>query len=107
MNWRITEPQISNRDTPNYGAVVVEAITATSTEIVPVGTKPRFASISSTLDSGNIYVSYGIAVDVATNTFNFIIPPGFQNNKMEIPAQAVHAACATGETATLIIGISE
>ncbi len=109
MSWIITSanPSIYTRDTPDYGAISVESITATSTEIVPAGTKSRFASISSTLDSGNIYISYGVAVNVGTKTYNYIIPPGFQQHKLELPAQAIHAATATGETATLVIGVAE
>lgn len=96
-----------SRDTPNYEAVSVESVTATSAEIIAAGTSPRFASVSSTTDSGNVYISYGVAVNVGTNTFNYIIPPGFQHHKLELPAQAIHAATATGETATLIIGVAE
>lgn len=108
MAWIITSAftPLDLRDTPNYGAVSVEAISETSTEIIAAGTKGRFASISSETDSGNVYISYGVAVNLSTKVYNYIIPPGFQHHKMEIPAQAVHAATATGETATLVIGIA-
>ncbi len=95
-----------SRDIPNYGAVATKSVTATSTEIIAAGTKGRFVSVSSATDSGNVYISYGVAVNVSTKVYNYIIPPGFQHHQMEIPAQAIHAATATGETATLVIGIA-
>lgn len=107
MSWIITPATENPRDTPDYGAVEVKSITATSTEIIPAGTGPRFASLSNTPGGKNIYLSFGVAVDVTAKTYNFIIPPGYQDNKFEIPAQAIHAACATGETASLIIGVAE
>jgi hypothetical protein len=106
MAWVITSPASDTRDTPDYGSVSVESISATSSEIIPAGTKGRFVSVSSATDSGNVYISYGVAVNVTTKVYNYIIPPGFQHHKMEIPAQAIHAATATGETATLVIGIA-
>ncbi len=90
---------------PDYGAPSIVNIDDTSSELAPAGVSGRLLSISSTSDSSTVYLCFG-AVAAAGTTYNVKIPAGFNHPGLPIPAQAVNACCASGETATVAIAIA-
>ena len=106
MAWTIAAATTAQPNL-NYGPASVKSITSTSSSFIPAGTGTRrYASLSVKLNSQLIYVSIGAAVDVATNTYNFILEPGYNDSMFELSDQEYFAATASG-TGSVIVAIVE